>query len=259
MVDAYYGDLGVLRDDFVNPFRGLSLGETPDEKWQEVERKLALPIWWILEVLYDPIKTAGLNAEGRDIAILCAELGTRENEIHDLPPEAIVLDHPIPHLILDVVLVGEHRRELKNRASKRKVPLTPRALAIMRKYPHGFTRYRNTANYSNTVNKNFRKNSLFPVCKEDPTRRYTIGGLRHTFEDRMWHAKIDNEMRAFMMGHSIEAIRGRPVYGTALELPLRVLLLEKIAFPTKGWVPRSHQEIDAEIDRLLEEDGFRRH
>lgn len=258
MVDAYYQDLGVLRHDHINPFRGLSLGETPGEKWHEEKRKLALPVWWILEVLYNPIKTAGLNEEARDIAILCAELGTRENEIHDLPPEDIVLDHVIPHLILDVELEGEFRRELKTAASKRKVPLTRRALAIMRKYPHGFVRYRNNANYSNTINKNFRENNLFPVYEEDPTRHYTIGGLRHTFEDRMWHAKIDNEMRAFLMGHSIEAIRGRPVYGTDLELPLRVLLLEKIAFPTDDWTPRSHQEIDAEIDWLLEEDGFRR-
>ncbi len=259
MIDAYYEDLGVLPQDFVNPFRGLSLGETPGEKWQEEKRKLALPVWWILEVLYDPIKTASLNEEARDIAILCAELGTRENEIHDLPPEDIVLDHVIPHIILDIVLEGEFRRELTTADSRRRVPLTPRALAIMRKYPEGFTRYRNTANYSNTINKNFKENNLFPACQEDPTRRYTIGGLRHTFEDRMRHAGIDNEMRAFLMGHSIEAIRGRPVYGTDLELPVRALLLEKIAFPTADWTPRSHQEIDAEIDRLLEEDGFRRH
>jgi hypothetical protein len=203
-------------------------------------------------------KTDGLNEEAHGIAIICAEFGTRENEIYDLPPDAIVLDHPIPHLVLDVVLEGEFRREIKNIVSKRKVPLLGRGLAVMRRYPKGFSRYRDTANYSNTINSYFRERKLFPVCKEDPDHRYTIGGLRHTFENRMRHARIDNEERAFLMGHSIEAIRGRPIYGSDLELPIRALLLEKIAFPTDDWTPRSHEELDAAIDRLLKEEGYRR-
>ncbi len=73
----------------------------------------------------------------------------------------------------------------------------------------------------------------------------------------MKHAGIPNEERGLLMGHSLRTLRGRPVYGTSGELRLRALLAEKVVFPTPKWQPRSHTELDAEIDCLLADAGFR--
>ena len=73
----------------------------------------------------------------------------------------------------------------------------------------------------------------------------------------MMHAGLKNEERGLLMGHSLKSLRNRPVYGAEMELRLRALLAEKVVFPTDTWAPRSHEEIDAEINSLLEEQGFR--
>ena len=61
-----------------------------------------------------------------------------------------------------------------------------------------------------------------------------------------------------MMGHSLRALRGRPVYGAGLEPQVCALLAEKVVFPTPTWAPRSHAVLDAEIDLLATEAGLRR-
>lgn len=259
MVDAYHEDLRVLPKDYVNHFTGLSLGEVPGETWRIEKAKLALPSSWIMGTLLDFSKMAGLDAEAHAIAILCAELGARESEIFDLPPKAFRLDHPIPHIVLDIVAEGEDRRELKNTASRRKLPLLGHSLAAARRFPTGFPSYRGNARYYARINDYLRDRGLFPRHEDEPGRTYTIGGLRHGFEDRAIGAGLDNELRGFLMGHSIGLIRGRPVYGTELELPLRSLLLEMVAFPTDGWTPRPQGELRAMVDRLLAERGVERH
>lgn len=60
------------------------------------------------------------------------------------------------------------------------------------------------------------------------------------------------------MGHSLAALRGRPVYGGEMSLQLRALLAEKVALPTATWTPRSHEVLDVEINRVLEVAGYRR-
>ena len=140
------------------------------------------------------------------------------------------------------VLEGPDRREIKNQASERTIVLMGRALEAARRHPEGFPRYRGNGNFSGTVNKYFHDGELFPPTA-DGGRRFTLGGLRHAFEARMKVAGLDNEQRAFMMGHSIEAIRGRPVYGAELTLSLRSLYQEMVSFPTASWTPRSAEEL----------------
>lgn len=258
LVDSFYKDAGFLLTDYTNPFSGLALEKRGSELRQEEGRKLALPVAWIRDVLLDPVSMAGLNNEARDITITCAETGARIAEVVDLSPDDIILDHEIPHLRLLMIEEGEHRRELKNVASKRQIPLLGHALQAMRRHPSGFPRYRGKATYYAAVSKYLRERKLFPTPPEGAGRAYSIGGTRHTYEDRMLQAGIPNEERGLLMGHSLRTLRGRPVYGAGVELRLRALLAEKVVFPTPTWQPRTHVELDAEIDGLLAEAGFRR-
>lgn len=258
LAETFIKIAGLLPADHPNAFAGLALEKQGRELRQEEGRKLALPVGWIRDVLLNPSATPGLNAEARDIAVVCAETGARIAEVVDLAPEDIVLDHEIPHLRLLMVEEGEHKRELKNVASKREIPLLGHALDAMRRNPGGFERYRGRATYYATINKYLREQKLFPDPPKGEGRGYSIGGARHTYEDRMLHAGIGNEERALLMGHSLRSLRGRPVYGGAIELRLRALLAEMIVFPTARWTPRTHAELDAEVDRLLVAAGYRR-
>jgi len=79
------------------------------------------------------------------------------------------------------------------------------ALAAMKKFPKGFSRYKDKeASMSNALNKFFRENELFP------TTDHKIYSFRHAFEDRLKEAGIDDELRRLLMGHAID----RPKYGS---------------------------------------------
>ena len=73
----------------------------------------------------------------------------------------------------------------------------------------------------------------------------------------MIKARIPNEERAYLMGHSIGRVRGRPVYGSDLDIRVRALLQEMITFETQDWKPRPVDQLWHEIDRLFEAEGYR--
>ncbi len=249
IVDAYFKEIEV--ENYSNPFSGMSLDKTGAENRSRSQNKRELPAKWIPEVLLNFEAIAGLNDEARDIAIIIGETGTRASEVYDMPEEHIFLDAAVPHFLIKVEEEGDQQRQVKNTWSIRKVPLIGHALEAMKRHPKGFPRYRGNANYSNAINKYLRERGLFPG------KGLTIRALRHTFETRLRRAGVENEERAQLMGHSLRQLRGREVYGDETKLRIRALYLELIAFPTDGWAPRSHSEIHAEIDRLLEEEGFR--
>ena len=167
LVNSFYSDHGLLEADYSNHFVNISLEELGPETRQEEGRKLALPVVWIRDTLLDTQKIAGLNAQARDITIICAETGAREAEIFDLPEEDIHLDHPIPHICLEMVESGEHKRQLKNMASKRQIVLLGHALDAMRRNPRGFPKYRGKASYYATVNNFLARNKFFRRCPRD--------------------------------------------------------------------------------------------
>ncbi len=180
-------------------------------------RKLQIPVEWITEKWFAPGAFDGTNDQARDILLISIETGCRQSEIHDLPPRAIVLDHPIPHLCVDFE-DGDNRREIKNTSSKRHVPLVGVALAAAKRHPGGFPRYRGKSTYSATMNKYLRGKGLLP------SPEHTIGGVRHTWESRM-EAETDRmDFRGEMMGHSVKKIRQRPVYGDSSPLGKRKAL-----------------------------------
>ena len=135
---------------------------------QEPGRKLALPAIWIRDTLLDPKRMGGLNPEARDIAIVCAETGAQGAEVVDLAPEDIMLAHDIPHLRITIVEEGEMRRELKNVASRRQIPLLGQALEAMRRHPLGFPRYCGKATYSVASTNTFGRASCSPRRRRAP-------------------------------------------------------------------------------------------
>jgi hypothetical protein len=101
-----------------------------------------------------------------------------------------------------------------------------------------------------------RDNGLFPPHPEGG-KPYTFGGTRHTWEERGRAAGMTNEERAFLLGHSVGKLRGRPVYGDGPELRLRALYAELVAFPTDTWQPRPHGEILSLIEAEFKAQGYR--
>jgi len=259
MITAHLDDIRMPRSKRHNPFVGVKIKKNAYDKSDEERRRLPLPERWIKERLIRDRILEGLNQQASDVAIIAAIGGCRSSEVYDVPPEDIFLDHVIPHFKIRVVTEGPNTREIKNQPSTRIVVLLGPALEAMRRNPEGFTRYRGKASYSGDVNNFLRNNDLFPPLPSgaEDGARYVISGTRHSFEDRMKAAKIGNEERAFLMGHSVAKVRGRPVYGSLLDLPIRALLQEMVTFECDNWAPRPIAELWTEIDRLLEEQGHR--
>jgi integrase len=257
MIDGCYSILGVPKSQQSNPFADLKIEKFRYDTAEHGTTKLPLPVAWIRRTIIDESKMPGLNGQARDITIIAADSGTRQSEIYDLPETDIFLDHDIPHIQLRVVTEGGQKRQIKDLTSTRPVVLLGASLEAMRRNPRGFPQYRSKASYSATVNNYLRDNNLFPALPEAATGKYTISGTRHTLEDRMKHVCMDNEERAYLMGHSIAKIRDRPVYGSAPDLRLRALYQEMIAFPTPSWQPRPVAELRRQISHLATEKGFR--
>ncbi|MEQ8490278.1 MAG: hypothetical protein RID15_18320 [Marinovum algicola] len=257
MINAHFDDIRLAKSKRVNFFEGLGVAKLSYDPSDDERKKLPLPEKWICGRLIGDRVLEGLNQQASDISIIAAICGCRASEIYDIPEEDIHLDAPIPHIMLRVVLEGEDRRELKRGSTSRAVVLLGPALAAMRRHPRGFARYRGKASFSGEVNGYLRDNGLFPPLPQGTSGRYVISGLRHSFEDRMDAAELSNEERAHLMGHSIGKLRGRPVYGSDLELRVRALLQELVGIEGDGWKPRPRKAIRAELDRLREEAGFR--
>jgi integrase len=84
----------------------------------------------------------------------------------------------------------------------------------------GITHYLDDGDtWSATVNKYLSNNDL----RETP--KHTAYSLRHSFEDRMAEAAIDDRIRAELMGHKY----ARPDYGRGGSLETRQKAIERIA------------------------------
>jgi hypothetical protein len=256
LVDAFHERFDVPPSQRINSFSGIGIEKLANEANDEGQ-KLAFPVAWVRKVLINQEGLGGLNIQARDISTISAECGSRQTEVYDLPPSDIHLDHEIPHIQLKVVEDSEFKRQLKNSSSKRPVVLLGAALDAMKRHPEGFSRYRGKEGYSGAVNSYMRENDLFPAIPEGEVGKFTLSCTRHTFEDRMGRAKMTNEERAYLMGHSIGKIRGRPVYGSEPDLQVRALYQEMVSFPTDLWEPRSIKVLREEIDRVASELGFR--
>jgi integrase len=203
----------------VNELKGFGY-ELPLQKLtlKEGEKAERLPFSdaWIKDRLLAPGALSGLNAEARAILIGMINTGYRPSEAAGLTADRIRLDHEVPH----IVIAPDDTRQIKNKTSRREIPLTGVSLEAFRAFPAGFAHYREKpATLSATVNKYLRENGLME------SDRHVMYSLRHSFEDRMLRGRIDERLRRELMGHSL----GREKYGQAGGLAFKFGELSRIA------------------------------
>jgi len=185
-------------------------------KGGEDKKRVPFEVDYVQNVLLADGVMDGLNDEARAIFYVVAELGMRPSEVAGLRRSTILLDHEIPH-----VKIAEEGRTLKNKNSRRTIPLVGVALEVMKHFPDGFPRYRNrTACLSTTVSKYLRDNGL---CPKEGQSFYS---LRHTFKDRLRAVDWDEELRDVLMGHATD----KEDYGDGHSLKRKQEVLQRMAF-----------------------------
>jgi len=203
-----------------SPFYNLGKGFAKMD--EEEGRKPEVPVDIIRDLIVPTGALDFMNDELRDIILILVETGARQSEITDLPPRSIYLNDTIPHISIEKE-TGEWAREIKNKPSKRKIPLVGAALAAFQRHPEGFPRYRFKGTFSAAANKALHVHKILP-------ENITIGGLRHSLETRLINAGFPNDERAALMGHSVKKARGREVYGDGMSLEERLSAHNKIMF-----------------------------
>lgn len=214
LYQAYFKHMGDSRRS--NPFDGLNFST------KRKRSRPPMPTEWLRDTIMKPGNLATLNEEARGIVLALIETGARPSEIANLEPGAIRLSAKVPHLAIEPREDPDDPREIKTESSRRLVPLVGVALAVFEKHGQGFPRYRNRENdLSATLNKYFREHHLFP------TTGHKVYSIRHSFEDRMKEAGLDDELRRLLMGHTID----RPKYGSGGSLEWRQSEMLKMALP----------------------------
>jgi integrase len=159
---------------------------------------------WIAQRLLAPSALAELNDEARGLLLGKINTGYRPSEGAALTAETIRLEGDVPHISIEPT-----GRQLKSQYARRVIPLVGVSLAAFKEFPEGFPRYRDSASLSATVNKFLRANGLLE------TPRHSFYSLRHSFEDRMLAAGIDDRIRRDLFGHRLD--RERYGKGASLE------------------------------------------
>lgn len=157
---------------------------------------------WIRNNIIGSPALGGLNTDARLILLALINTGARPGEIAGLMEDEIFLDAAVPHILIK----PNAQRTIKNESSERHIPLTGISLEAMKEARAGFPRYgRNSASLSAILNKYMRAHGMM----ESPD--HVVYCLRHSFEDRMLVAKIDERIRQDLLGHQINRER----YGQA--------------------------------------------
>ncbi len=199
-----------LNNDYQRIFRKITLSENKEQVRKPFE------IEYIQDVLLNPSSLKGLNNEAKNLVLALINTGARLSELTGLNEEDIKLDEDIPHIIIR----PNDNRNLKTHYSKRKIPLVGCSLQAFRNCPEGFPRYKKkTDNLSNLVNQYFRDNDLFP------TEKHTLYSLRHSFQDRLTRANVNDRLQTELMGHKFN----RPLYGDGPTLEQKHECLKEIS------------------------------
>lgn len=151
---------------------------------------------WIKEKILAPGALDGLNPEARAILLGMVNTGYRPSEGAQLGAAQIRLVGPVPHISIEPV-----KRALKTKHSKRIIPLVGVSLEAFKAFPNGFPRYADNPSLSATVNKFLREHAL--LQSDD----HSFYSLRHSFEDRMLAAGVDERIRRDLMGHALQRMR----------------------------------------------------
>lgn len=177
-----------------------------DLSFKEGEQRQRPPfsVEWIKAKLLAPGAMAGLNTEARCIILGMVNTGYRPSEGAALGRDQIRLEAKVPHISIEPI-----GRQLKSAYARRIIPLTGVSLEAFKECPDGFPRYADNPSLSATVNKFMRANGLME------TPEHSLYSLRHSFEDRMLAAGIDDRIRRDLFGHRLT--RERYGKGASLE------------------------------------------
>lgn len=170
---------------------------------------------WIKNQILAPGALGTLNDDARGLLLGMINTGYRPSEGAVLSKNTIRLDCEVPHISIE-----PEGRQLKTLHARRKIPILGVSLEAFREFPEGFPRYRNgSATLSATVNKYLRSRGLLE------TPQHSFYSLRHSFEDRMLEAGIDERVRRDLFGHTLNRER----YGKGASLEHAAGLLAAIA------------------------------
>lgn len=194
-----------------DPFAGLRL-EGKDES-----EKPAFSREWVVGKILAPGALDGLNDEARDVLLMMLNTALRPSEITDAPLSDFETTANLPYL-----RVAPNGRELKVTHTRRDIPLLGVSLEAARRIVArgGIGRYAHKANsWSAAVNKFMAGNGL----RETPA--HTAYSIRHYVENALLAAKVDDRVRADILGHKYN----RPSYGDGGALAGRAAALALIA------------------------------
>lgn len=169
---------------------------------------------WIRDELLAPGALDELNPEARAIFLVMINTGARPSEIVALTRNTIHLNHNIPHISIE-----PEDRAMKTQYSLRLIPLVGVSLEAIRTFPDGFPTYRGTDNLTKDVNAYLSQHAL------RETENHSLYSLRHSFEDRLLRAAVDERIRRDLMGHRLNRER----YGKGADLQMLYDLLAPIA------------------------------
>lgn len=169
---------------------------------------------WIRGKILAPGALGSLNTEARCLLVGMINTGYRPSEAAAMTGAQIHLDAEIPHISIE-----PEGRTLKSHYARRIIPLAGVSLEAFRECPNGFPRYADNPALSATVNKFMRAHGL----QETPD--HTMYSLRHSFEDRLLAAEVDERIRRDLMGHRLTRER----YGRGADLEQLARAIEAIA------------------------------
>lgn len=201
------------RPGLVSPFSGLAFRDVV------VTEKHPFSTDWIANKLVDLAVWDKINEDARDPFLIMINTGARPSEIVNARPEDFDLDHDIPHLKIQAA----DDRQLKTGHSLRDIPLLGVSLDAARRLKDrgGCKRYADNSNgWSANVNKYLTAQGL----RETPD--HSAYSLRHSMEDRLLEADVDERTRAQIMGHKYKK---RAEYGKGATLKKRRDAIAKIA------------------------------
>ncbi|SEU04824.1 Phage integrase family protein [Paracoccus homiensis] len=160
----------------------------------------------------------GKNDQRRWAIAMLSDTGARLAEVVGLRKSDVVLDDPVPH----IVITGHPQRRLKTPASKRKVPLIGEALWAAQQgmqtagdllFPDFAPRQPdspvNAASASAALNKWLKDNKLVREGQ-------TIHSFRHTMRDRLRHVEAPKEVADAIGGWARQSVGDG--YGDGYEL-----------------------------------------
>ena len=217
-------DFGHLSTILTTVCRKMRLGITPPVKGWTIQEGRAnerppFSDRWIRDRLIPHFTSDActLNDEARDVLLIMINTGARPSEISGLSPaDSVIEPGAVPYID-----INDQGRTLKTDASVRRVPLVGVSLeAARRAVGRGFPRYAGSPSLSALVNKYLLTHGL----KETPG--HVFYSLRHSFEDRLLAAGVDERVRRDLIGHSLG---GRQRYGSGLSLAATHEILQGLA------------------------------